>query len=125
MIALYTDSDRGEMKLSGDKSEWEEFSVLLLTHMAELSCDPVDDPSPYAAMAAKIRVVHDNSEKVTIGVNASGVICIHGSAESCADMSEAIRSFAHEFRPGEHFHADPIDSHYISAMSAFVVLNML
>ena len=124
MIALYADSNGKEIKISGTKDEWQVFAKMLRTDMGEVKCKTVEDPSPYSAAAQKILVHYDNSSKVTIDVNSEGNIFISGSPKVCAEMSDAIQSFASEFQPGEHFHMDYIDSHFIEEQSALVVLYM-
>jgi len=123
VIALYANDTR-EIEISGSKEEWKLLASALLTDKREKRCKIVNNPEPYTNSTEKILIQHNKSDKILIDVNSDGYISISGSLAVCSDMSLLIHSFASEYQPGQHFHFDSVDSHFVDIQSAYAVFHI-
>jgi hypothetical protein len=106
MRATYCQGEFREIEISGNSAEWLAVADALGQANAELSCEVVEDPSPYSHYGKRITICRVHGAKVRIDVTPDGGLIVLGDFESLRKLARTTENFGRDFRNGDHIHID-------------------
>jgi hypothetical protein len=124
MKVLYSGGRFREVEIAGNRHDWQAFAAALQKDGSRIACPRVDNPAPYEKSLICISIVHQAGRKAEIATGAGDELTVVGDPGLLEVLSQTARTFARDFREGQHIHIEyQGEDHFVALESVPTVFS--